>query len=34
MKLLLKFNLAFLLVFVIGLAVSGTIARDLLQRDA
>ncbi len=34
MKLLLKFNLAFLLVFVIGLAISGTIARDLLQRDA
>ncbi len=34
MKLLLKFNLAFLLVFVIGLAVSGTVARDLLQRDA
>jgi HAMP domain-containing protein len=34
MKLLLKFNLVFLLVFVIGLAVSGLVARTLLQRDA
>lgn len=34
MKLLLKFNLVFLLVFVVGLAVSGVIARNLLQRDA
>lgn len=34
MKLLLKFNLVFLLVFVIGLAISGLIARSLLQRDA
>ena len=34
MKLLLKFNLVFLLVFVAGLAISGFIARTLLQRDA
>lgn len=34
MKLLLKFNLVFLLVFVTGLAISGAIARNLLQRDA
>ena len=34
MKLLLKFNLVFLLVFVAGLAISGAIARSLLQRDA
>ena len=34
MKLLLKFNLVFLLVFAIGLAVSGLVARNLLQRDA
>lgn len=34
MKLLLKFNLVFLLVFVVGLAASGFIARNLLQRDA
>ncbi len=34
MKLLLKFNLVFLLVFVVGLAISGAIARSLLQRDA
>lgn len=34
MKLLLKFNLVFLLVFVVGLAISGFIARSLLQRDA
>lgn len=34
MKLLLKFNLVFLLVFVAGLAISGAIARNLLQRDA
>ena len=34
MKLLLKFNLVFLAVFVGGLAVSGVIARSLLQRDA
>lgn len=34
MKLLLKFNLVFLLVFAIGLAGSGTIARALLQQGA
>ena len=34
MKLLLKFNLVFLLVFVVGLAIAGFIARSLLQRDA
>ncbi len=34
MKLLLKFNLIFLLVFALGLAVSSFIARDLLQRAA
>lgn len=34
MKLLLKFNLVFLLVFVIGLGISGLVARNLLQRDA
>ncbi|WP_418317512.1 c-type heme family protein [Piscinibacter sakaiensis] len=34
MKLLLKFNLAFLLVFIVGLAIAGFIARSLLQRDA
>jgi HAMP domain-containing protein len=34
MKLLLKFNLVFLLVFAIGFGVSAVIARDLLQRDA
>ena len=34
MKLLLKFNLVFLLVFVVGLLVSGLVARTLLQRDA
>jgi HAMP domain-containing protein len=34
MKLLLKFNLVFLLVFVLGLAASGTIARKLLQDGA
>ena len=34
MKLLLKFNLVFLAVFVSGLAVSALIARNLLQRDA
>lgn len=34
MKLLLKFNLVFLLVFLAGLAVAGAIARQLLQRDA
>ena len=34
MKLLLKFNLVFLAVFVGGLAVSGVVARDLLQRNA
>jgi protein-histidine pros-kinase len=33
MKLLLKFNLVFLVVFVAGLAVSATIARNLLQRS-
>lgn len=34
MKLILKFNLAFLLVFLIGLGVSGYVARDLLQYNA
>jgi HAMP domain-containing protein len=34
MKLLLKFNLVFLAVFLAGLAVSALIARSLLQRDA
>ena len=34
MKLLLKFNLVFLVVFAAGLLVSATIARNLLQRDA
>jgi len=34
MKLLLKFNLVFLLVFVLGLAASGSIARKLLQDGA
>ncbi len=34
MKLLLKFNLVFLLVFIVGLAISGFIARSLLQQDA
>ena len=34
MKLLVKFNLVFLLVFVVGLAVSGTVARKLLQDGA
>jgi HAMP domain-containing protein len=34
MKLLLKFNLVFLLVFAIGFGVAAVVARDLLQRDA
>lgn len=34
MKLLLKFNLVFLLVFAIGLAVAGSMARSLLQQGA
>lgn len=34
MKLLLKFNLVFLLVFAVGLGIAGLVARDLLQRDA
>ena len=34
MKLLLKFNLIFILVFAIGLAATGVIARDMLQRNA
>jgi len=34
MKLLLKFNLVFLVVFALGLAVSGTVARKLLQNGA
>lgn len=34
MKLLLKFNLIFLLVFVLGLGAAGYIARDLLQKGA
>ncbi|MCW7539825.1 DUF3365 domain-containing protein [Aquabacterium sp. A7-Y] len=34
MKLLVKFNLVFVLVFVLGLGVTGYISRDLLQRNA
>lgn len=34
MKLLVKFNLVFILVFVLGLAATGYISRDLLQRNA
>ena len=34
MKLLVKFNLVFLVVFALGLGASGTIARKLLQEDA
>ena len=34
MKLLLKFNLVFLIVFAIGFGVAATVARELLQRDA
>ena len=34
MKLLLKFNLAFLLVFVLGLIACGYIARNMLQKSA
>lgn len=34
MKLLVKFNLVFLVVFALGLGVSGYIARDLLQNNA
>jgi HAMP domain-containing protein len=34
MKLLVKFNLIYVLVMALGLAVSGTISRDLLQRNA
>ena len=34
MKLLVKFNLIYVIVMALGLAVSGTISRDLLQRNA
>lgn len=34
MKLLIKFNLAFLFVFLLGLGASAYVARDLLQRNA
>ena len=34
MKLLLKFNLVFLLVFALGLGVSAFVARDLLRNRA
>jgi HAMP domain-containing protein len=34
MKLLLKFNLAFILVFLIGLAITGVVSRELLVRNA
>ncbi|MES1161926.1 MAG: DUF3365 domain-containing protein, partial [Rhizobacter sp.] len=34
MKLLIKFNLVFVVVFAVGLAVSATIARHLLRQDA
>ncbi len=34
MKLLLKFNLIFLLIFAIGIALVGYLARGLLERNA
>ena len=34
MKLLLKFNLVFLLLFLVGIGACGYISRDLLQRNA
>ena len=34
MKLIIKFNLAFLFIFGLGLAVVGYISNDLLQRNA
>jgi len=34
MKLLLKFNLAFIVVFLIGLAITGFVSRELLARNA
>ncbi|HMH16748.1 MAG TPA: DUF3365 domain-containing protein [Burkholderiales bacterium] len=34
MKLIVKFNLVFLLIFIIGLAIAAYISRDLLQRNA
>lgn len=34
MKLLLKFNLVFLIVFIFGLGASSYVARDLLKRQA
>lgn len=34
MKLLVKFNLIYVIVMALGLAVSGTVSRDLLQRNA
>ena len=34
MKLIVKFNLVFILIFVIGLATAGYISRDLLQQNA
>lgn len=34
MKLLVKFNLAFVIVFAIGLAVAGTLARDIVRANA
>ena len=34
MKLLFKFNLAFLLLFLLGIAACGYITRDMLQRNA
>src|SRR5262245_29520105 len=34
MKLIVKFNLVFLLVFVLGLAAAGYVSKELLQRNA
>lgn len=34
MKLLLKFNLAFVVIFLLGLAATGYVTRDILQRNA
>lgn len=34
MKLLVKFNLAFVIVFAIGLAIAGTLARDIVRANA
>jgi len=34
MKLLLKFNLVFVLIFLIGLGVTGALTRQMLERNA